>query len=81
MPKLKPEHISPTPEEDAAITAAIADDPDTFEADAEWFRKARPFKEVLPDLYEAWYGNGQASDSDDAVPSDNGQSDHAETQT
>ena len=59
MPKLKPDHISPTPEEDAAIRAAIAEDPDTFEADAEWFREARPFKEVLPDLWEAWYGNGQ----------------------
>ena len=67
MPKLKPDHISPTPEEDAAISAAIAEDPDTFEADEEWFREARPFKEVLPELWEAWYGNGRTTD--DAPPS------------
>ena len=62
MPKLKPDHISPTPEEDAAIRAAIAEDPDTFELDAQWFREAKPLKDVLPDLYEAWYGNSQKPD-------------------
>ena len=56
MPKLKPDTIWPTPEEDTAIRAAIAEYPDTFEADEEWFREARPFKEVLPHLWEAWYG-------------------------
>ena len=35
MPKLKPGHISPTDEEDAAINAAIASDPDTWEATGE----------------------------------------------
>ncbi|MDY3330874.1 MAG: hypothetical protein SOX43_02825 [Pelistega sp.] len=30
MPPLKPGHISPTDEEDAAITAAAMADPDTF---------------------------------------------------
>lgn len=30
MPPLKPNHISPTDEEDAAITAAAMADPDTF---------------------------------------------------
>lgn len=30
-----------TPEEDAAINAGIAADPDTFELDDEWFAKAR----------------------------------------
>ncbi len=63
MPKLKPDHISPTPEEDAAI----AEDPDTFELDAQWFREAKPLKDVLPDLYEAWYGNSQQSD--ESLPS------------
>ena len=75
MPKLKPDHISPTPEEDAAIRAAIAEDPDTFELDAQWFREAKPLKEVLPALWEQWYGNGQQSD--ESTPnSDNGVSQH-----
>ena len=69
MPKLKPDHISPTPEEDAAIRAAIAEDPDTFELDAQWFREAKPLKEVLPELYEQWYGKPADQDS---TPSENG---------
>ena len=69
MPKLKPDDIAPTPEEDAAIRAAIAEDPDTFELDEEWFREAKPLKEVLPELWEAWYGNGQQSG--DTSPSSN----------
>ena len=67
MFELKPDHISPTPEESEAIRAAIAEDPDTFELDAEWFREAKPLKEVLPELWEQWYGNGQRSD--DGFPS------------
>ena len=35
MPPLKPGHISSTPEEDAAIEAAIASDPDTREITGE----------------------------------------------
>ncbi len=62
MPKMKRKIILPTPEEDAAIRAAIAEDPDTFELDAQWFREAKPLKDVLPDLYEAWYGNSQKPD-------------------
>lgn len=38
MPKLKPGHISPTKEEDAAINAGIAADPDTYELGAESFK-------------------------------------------
>ena len=49
MPRLKPDHISPTDDEDAAIMAAIAADPDTFELDAEWFATAKSFREVYPD--------------------------------
>lgn len=42
MPKLKPGHISPTVEEDAAITAAAMSDPDAMPmTDAEW-EAARP---------------------------------------
>ena len=39
--------IIPTPEEDAIINAGIADDPDTFELDAEWFASAITTKELL----------------------------------
>ena len=71
MAKMKRKIILPTPEEDAAIRAAIAEDPDTFELDAQWFREAKPLKEVLPELWEQWYGNGQQSD--ESTPnSDNG---------
>ena len=49
MPKLKAGHISPTPEEDAAITAAAMSDPDSRPyTDEEWeavkplIRRGRP---------------------------------------
>jgi len=48
MPKLKVGHLSPSPEEDAAINAGIAADSDSRELDAEWFAKAKPASEVLP---------------------------------
>jgi uncharacterized protein (DUF4415 family) len=48
MPRLKDGHISPSPEEDAAIQAGIAADPDARELDDEWFAAARPAGEVLP---------------------------------
>ena len=71
MPKLKPNHISPTPEESVDIRAAVAEDPDTFLADAEWFREAKPLKDVLPELWEAWNGDGQ-TDGGTGSRSDNG---------
>lgn len=49
MPKLKPDHISPTDEEEAAIQDGIAADPDAFELDAEWFATAKTAKEVHRD--------------------------------
>ena len=52
MPPLKPNHISPTPEEDAAIRVAIASNPDTKElTDADWARM-RPTFEVAPHIEE-----------------------------
>ena len=52
MPPLKPNHISPTPEEDAAIRAAIASDPDTKDlTDADWAQR-RPTFEVAPHVEE-----------------------------
>ena len=54
MPRLKPTHISPTPEENARILAAIAADPETFELDAAWFARARPATEVAPDIVERY---------------------------
>ena len=49
MPKLKPGHISPTDEEDAAIMAGIAADPDNPELDEEYWATAKSFQEVYPD--------------------------------
>ena len=40
--------------EEAAIQAGIAADPDTFELDEEWFRKARPARDVHPEFVELW---------------------------
>jgi len=57
MPTRKPGHISPTPEEDAAINAGIAADPDTVELDSEWFRRAKPASEALsPETYAELIG-------------------------
>jgi uncharacterized protein (DUF4415 family) len=54
MPKLKVGHISPTPDEEAAINAGIAVDPDARELDAKWFAEAKPASEVLPpEMYAA----------------------------
>jgi uncharacterized protein (DUF4415 family) len=52
MPKLKPDHISPTPEEVAAINAAAKSDPDTiyFDTDEEYaafFAQAVPHKTYM----------------------------------
>ncbi len=47
MPKLKPDTIFPTPEEDKKITAGIASDPDDFELDETWFERAKPASEVF----------------------------------
>ena len=53
--KKKPKIVIPTPEEDDIINAGIADDPDTFELDAEWFANAIKTEEMLaqhPELIE-----------------------------
>jgi len=42
-----------TPEEDAAINAGIASDPDTFEATPEDFARAKRFEDLEPELREA----------------------------
>jgi hypothetical protein len=43
--------IRPTPDEDAAINAQIAADPDDFELDDQWFENAKPTKELFPKTY------------------------------
>ena len=43
-----------TPEEEAAIQRGIALDPDNPEWTAEDWANARPTREVMPDLLEAW---------------------------
>ena len=55
MTKKKRKIIIPSPEEDAIINAGIADDPDTFELDAEWFANAKPTAEVLPHILERYH--------------------------
>ncbi len=54
MPKARHQLPPLTDEEEAAIQAGIAADPDNPEWTAEDFKKARPFKEVFPELYESW---------------------------
>ena len=44
--------ILPTPEEDATINAQIAAAPDDFELDEEWFKNAKPTKELFPETYQ-----------------------------
>lgn len=41
MPKLKTGHISPTPDEDAAISRGIAADPDTYELGEREFKRLK----------------------------------------
>ena len=48
------EIIVPTPEEDAAINVGIAADPDTFEADDQWFANAKPSSEAVPHILERY---------------------------
>ena len=47
MPRLKPNDVPLIPEKNDAVIAGIAADPDTFEADDEWFARARPAENVL----------------------------------
>ena len=54
MPKLKPGTTLPTPQEDAAILAGMASDPDNPEWTAQDFVQAKPASEALPPaLYAA----------------------------
>jgi len=54
MPKLKPDHIFVTDEEDAAITKAALSDPDCPPLTDEELARMRPAREVLPPaLYAA----------------------------
>ena len=48
----------PTPEEDAEINRGIAEDPDTFELDDEWFAKAKPIWD-FPELVEVLQKHGK----------------------
>jgi hypothetical protein len=45
MPKLKVGTIIPTPEEDAAIAAGIAADPDTHELSSQEIAQLRPLRD------------------------------------
>lgn len=50
----------PTPEEDAKINAQIADDPDDFEADAEFFARAKPADPSMQQLTRKYRGKQKA---------------------
>ena len=52
MSKVKRDIVLPTPEEDAAIRAGIAADPDTRERTAEEIARMRPASEVVPHIVE-----------------------------
>ncbi len=54
MPKLKPGHVSPTPNEDYASNAAVAADPEASELDDDWFKRARPASEVVPHVVQRY---------------------------
>ena len=52
--KRKADIIIPTPEEDAAINAGIANDPDTDELSDEWFADAQSSAEAVPHILERY---------------------------
>ena len=54
MPKLKPGHIRPSAEEEAAINAGIAADAETAELDDAWFAAAKPARQrFAPETFAA----------------------------
>ena len=55
--------IRPSPEEDAEISAQIAEDPDDFEADEEWFREAKPSSDIIPHVLERYMQEKEAIQS------------------
>ena len=52
MPKLKPGHISPMPEELYEMNVGIAADSEASELDDAWFQRARPASEVVPHIVQ-----------------------------
>ena len=54
MSKAKRDIALPAPEEDAAIRAGIAADPDTRELTAEEIARMRPASEVVPHIVERY---------------------------
>ena len=50
MSRQLPEILIPTPEEDEAINAGIAADPDTCEADDHWFAAAVTSEKAAPHI-------------------------------
>ena len=54
MPELREGDLPITDEEEAAIQAAIAADPDTWEFGSESIENVKHISEIDPDLYEAW---------------------------
>ena len=60
MPKLKPGTIVPTDAEEEAIRAGIIADPDIPEMTEADFARAKPMRDVMPDVLEAMKRGGKA---------------------
>ena len=54
--------------EEAAINAGIEADPDTVRLTPEWFKRARPAAEVMPDLVESYERSLRLRETDGAAP-------------
>ena len=52
MPKPEPDDITPTSEEDTAVRAGIAADPDAWELNAGDFARMKPASELTPHIVE-----------------------------
>ena len=54
--------------EEAAIEAGIESDPDTVRLTPEWFKRARPAIEVMPDLVEGFERARRQREAGEAAP-------------
>ena len=65
MPKLREGDLPLTDEEEAAIQAMIAANPDDFEFGDEFFENAKHISEIDPEFYESWLRSREPYYNDD----------------